>query len=99
MNGLIILSLSALVVGVTMGLLGSGGSILTVPILVYLVGLDEKIAIASSLAIVGAIAALTSLLIGEQQSGSVCLALQALMAEPQCQNLPAVHSSYWCLQG
>ena len=62
MNGLIILSLSALVVGATMGLLGSGGSILTVPILVYLMGLDEKIAIASSLAIVGAIAALTSLL-------------------------------------
>ena len=69
MNGLIILSLSALVVGVTMGLLGSGGSILTVPILVYLVGLDEKIAIASSLAIVGAIAALTSLL--NIRSGSI----------------------------
>ena len=69
MNGLIILSLSALVVGVTMGLLGSGGSILTVPILVYLVGLDEKTAIASSLAIVGAIAALTSLL--NIRSGSI----------------------------
>ena len=62
MSGLVILSLSALMVGVTMGLLGSGGSILTVPILVYLMGLDEKVAIASALAIVGAIAALTSLL-------------------------------------
>lgn len=45
-----------------MGLLGSGGSILTVPILVYLMGQDEKVAIASSLAIVGAVAALTTLL-------------------------------------
>ena len=43
----------ALAVGLTMGLLGSGGSILTVPILVYLMALDEKVAIASSLAIVG----------------------------------------------
>jgi uncharacterized membrane protein YfcA len=51
----------ALAVGLTMGLLGSGGSILTVPILVYLMGQDEKVAIASSLAIVGAVAALTTL--------------------------------------
>ena len=53
----------ALVVGLTMGLLGSGGSILTVPILVYLMGQDEKVAIASSLAIVGSVAALTLSLI------------------------------------
>ena len=45
-----------------MGLLGSGGSILTVPILVYLMGQNEKVAIASSLAIVGAVAARTTLL-------------------------------------
>ena len=37
----------ALVVGFSMGLFGSGGSILTVPILVYLLGWEEKIAIAS----------------------------------------------------
>ncbi|CAN5566374.1 sulfite exporter TauE/SafE family protein [soil metagenome] len=49
--------LGALVVGLTLGLLGSGGSILTVPVLLYLVGLPEKVAIAESLAIVGAIAA------------------------------------------
>lgn len=59
---LLLLSASALLVGLTMGLLGSGGSILTVPILVYLLGQDEKVAIASSLAIVGLIALLTSLL-------------------------------------
>lgn len=45
----------ALVVGVSLGLLGSGGSILTVPILVYLLGQPDKVAIAGSLAIVGGI--------------------------------------------
>lgn len=48
--------LGALAIGLSLGLLGSGGSILTVPILVYLVGQPEKLAIASSLAIVGGIA-------------------------------------------
>jgi len=43
-------------VGLALGLLGSGGSTLTVPILVYVVGLEEKSAIASSLAIVGSVA-------------------------------------------
>jgi uncharacterized protein len=48
--------LGALAIGITLGLLGSGGSILTVPVLVYLVGQPEKVAIAGSLAIVGGIA-------------------------------------------
>ena len=48
--------LGALLIGVTLGLLGSGGSILTVPVLVYLVGQPEKLAIAGSLVIVGGIA-------------------------------------------
>lgn len=47
----------ALVIGLSLGMLGSGGSILTVPVLVYLVGQEEKLAIAGSLAIVGLIAA------------------------------------------
>ncbi len=51
----------ALAIGLSLGLLGSGGSILTVPVLVYLVGVDEKVAIASSLAIVGIIALVGSL--------------------------------------
>jgi hypothetical protein len=46
----------ALAIGLALGLLGSGGSILTVPILIYLVGQPEKLAIAGSLAIVGGIA-------------------------------------------
>ena len=45
----------ALVIGVCLGLLGSGGSIITVPSLIYLVGQEEKVAIAGSLAIVGAV--------------------------------------------
>ena len=48
--------LGALVVGLSLGLLGSGGSILTVPILVYVVGESPKLAVAASLAIVGIIA-------------------------------------------
>lgn len=46
----------ALAIGLSLGLLGSGGSILTVPVLIYLLGQDERQAIAGSLAIVGAIA-------------------------------------------
>ncbi len=49
--------LGALLVGLTLGLLGSGGSILTVPILRYLLHHDHKAAIAESLAIVGVISA------------------------------------------
>lgn len=47
--------IGALLVGLSLGLLGSGGSILTVPVLVYLAGESEKVAIAESLGIVGAI--------------------------------------------
>ncbi|HLV46202.1 MAG TPA: sulfite exporter TauE/SafE family protein [Flavobacterium sp.] len=46
----------ALFIGVTLGLIGSGGSILTVPILVYVVGLNPVIATAYSLFIVGSTA-------------------------------------------
>ncbi|CAM3784068.1 putative membrane transporter protein [Deinococcus saxicola] len=48
--------LGALLIGLSLGLLGSGGSILTVPVLVYLVGESGKTAIVESLAIVGLIA-------------------------------------------
>lgn len=46
----------ALVVGLSLGIFGSGGSILTVPVLIYLLHHDGKTAIAESLGIVGAIA-------------------------------------------
>ncbi|XQW83883.1 sulfite exporter TauE/SafE family protein [Thalassotalea piscium] len=52
---LILSIIVAIFIGLSLGLLGSGGAILTTPALTYLVGLDEKTAIASSLAIVGLI--------------------------------------------
>ena len=53
--------LGALAIGLSLGLLGSGGSILTVPVLHYLVGQPEKLAIAGSLLVVGLIAAAASI--------------------------------------
>lgn len=52
----VMLLFSALIIGLSLGLLGAGGSILTVPALVLLLGMNEKSAIASSLAIVSLIA-------------------------------------------
>ncbi len=49
----------AVLVGITLGLIGSGGSILTVPILVYVVGINPVLATAYSLFVVG-----TSALVG-----------------------------------
>ncbi len=49
-------ALGAVVIGLSLGLMGSGGSILTVPVLVYVLGHADKPAIAESLAIVGGIA-------------------------------------------
>ena len=43
----------AVFVGISLGLLGGGGSILTVPLLAYVAGLDPKQAIATSLFVVG----------------------------------------------
>ncbi|MBK8979109.1 MAG: sulfite exporter TauE/SafE family protein [Planctomycetes bacterium] len=50
--------LGALAIGLSLGLTGSGGSILTVPVLVHVVGQPEKVAIAGSLMIVGSISLL-----------------------------------------
>ena len=55
MTGTLVLVLAlSVLIGVSLGLLGGGGSILTVPILVYVAGLDAKEAIAASLFVVGA---------------------------------------------
>lgn len=43
----------AALVGLSLGMLGGGGSILTVPIFVYVLGYDPKLAIAMSLPVVG----------------------------------------------
>lgn len=51
----------ALLIGITLGLIGGGGSILAVPVLAYLFHLDEKIATAYSLFIVGSAALVGSI--------------------------------------
>jgi uncharacterized membrane protein YfcA len=61
----------ALTIGLLLGLLGGGGSILTIPVLVYLLNVAPKTAIATSLLVVG----LTSLvaMLGHARQGRVCL--------------------------
>lgn len=52
--------LGALIIGLSLGLFGSGGSILTVPVLLYLLHQPPQVAIASSLLIVAGISAFGS---------------------------------------
>lgn len=52
---MIVVLTGAVMIGLTLGLLGSGGSAITVPVLVYLVGHHTKQSIAESMAIVGLI--------------------------------------------
>ncbi|SFF43325.1 sulfite exporter TauE/SafE family protein [Blastococcus tunisiensis] len=59
----------AVVVGVTLGVLGGGGSILMAPLLVYVAGMDAKEAIAASLVVVGVTAAVS--VIGHARAGRV----------------------------
>lgn len=44
---------AAIIIGVSLGLIGGGGSILTVPVLVYILGVDPVLATAYSLFVVG----------------------------------------------
>lgn len=53
--------LLAILVGVSLGLLGGGGSILTVPILTYVAGLPPKEAITASLFVVGTTSAVSAI--------------------------------------
>ena len=55
---------SAILIGVTLGLIGAGGSILTVPVLVYIIGVNPVLATAYSLFIVG-----TAAFVGAVQNG------------------------------
>jgi uncharacterized membrane protein YfcA len=61
----------AALIGLMLGVMGGGGSILTVPVLVYVLGFDPKDAIAASLVVVGA----TSLFgaVGHWRAGNVNL--------------------------
>ncbi|MEM1331533.1 MAG: sulfite exporter TauE/SafE family protein [Planctomycetota bacterium] len=77
---MILAAVGALVVGLSLGVFGSGGSILTVPLLVYLLGHEDKIAIAESLAIVSTIAAAGS--VPYIRDGDVDWRAVALFAPP-----------------
>lgn len=72
--------IGAALVGLSLGLLGSGGSILTVPVLVYLAGRDERQAVVESLVIVGAIAAAGALV--QLRRGHVDLRWAAYLVGP-----------------
>lgn len=61
MEHLIVNTLLGLAIGLSLGFLGGGGSILTVPALVYVVGQNPHTAVTASLIIVGANAGLGSL--------------------------------------
>ena len=68
--------LFAALIGLALGTLGGGGSILTVPVLVYVLGFDPKLAIAMSLPVVG-----TAALVGvatHWRAGNVRLKTAAL---------------------
>ncbi len=64
-------ALLALVIGLALGLLGGGGSILTVPVFAYVLGFDPKLSIAMSLPVVGTGAAMGML--GHWRAGRVHL--------------------------
>jgi len=74
--------LLALLIGVSLGLLGAGGSILAVPVFHYVLGFEVKPAIAMSLAVVGttsAIGALQRLRLGEVDGRAVAAFVPAAM--------------------
>ena len=52
---MVIALVGALCIGLSLGLLGSGGSILTVPVLVYLLDQPEKVAIAGFTTVLGGV--------------------------------------------
>lgn len=58
---MIMILVSAILIGLSLGILGSGGAILTVPVLIYVVGQPEKLAIAGALVIVGVVSLVSSI--------------------------------------
>jgi uncharacterized membrane protein YfcA len=61
MTTLLLGAVLSLLAGLSLGLLGGGGSILTVPILVYVLGLEPRSAIVTSLVVVGLTSAIGTL--------------------------------------
>lgn len=79
---------AALVVGLVLGLIGGGGSILTVPVLVYLLKVDAEMATAYSLFVVGVSAAFGA--VSNYRNGWVDLKTGAVFALP---SLAAVYAT------
>jgi uncharacterized protein len=65
-------------IGIALGLMGGGGSILTVPIFVYVLGIEAKSAIAMSLAVVGATSLFGS--IGHWRAGNINIKIASIFA-------------------
>lgn len=63
----------AIAIGLSLGLLGGGGSVLALPVLVYVMGIPTKVAIAMTLVIVGSVSLLAA--IPQWQRGYVNLRL------------------------
>ena len=65
----------ALLIGVVLGLIGGGGSILTVPIMVYLLSVEQELATAYSLFVVGTAAAAGAIRYWQQRQIALLTAL------------------------
>lgn len=65
----------AVCIGLSLGLIGGGGSILAVPILVYVMGVGAKVAIAMSLVIVGTVSLVGAIPHGIQGNVNLKMAL------------------------
>lgn len=71
---------SALMIGLILGLIGGGGSILTVPVLVYLLGIDPVLATAYSLFLVGTTSAVGA--IKNYRMGTIAVQTGLIFAVP-----------------
>lgn len=79
-----------MLIGIILGLIGSGGSILAVPIFIYLFGIDEKLATGYSLFVVG-----FSALIGglkQYTKGSIDFKVALIFGLPAILSVTAVRS-------
>ena len=79
--------MSALVVGLSLGLIGAGGSILTIPVFVYLMDISPELATAYSLFVAGAIATLGAW--QANQDGKIDLKMGLIFA------IPSFVGVYW----
>ncbi|HEX5024419.1 MAG TPA: sulfite exporter TauE/SafE family protein [Agriterribacter sp.] len=96
---------AAVLIGISLGLIGGGGSILTVPLLVYLFGLPPVTAVSYSLFIVG-ITSLTGAYINfKKGNASITLALPLGIVSPATvfvvrkYIVPHIPENLWMVQG